>query len=243
MIKASWRGFEIDSSEASYDFEVRKNENLPRLVHGVLTSKYCNRSYFLIDLQETLPNLRRFIRAHPEDSEGKEILLLFADLPEESRDYLYKRMGVKSIKKLLTYIASRAEKMCDSGLFNFVDKEKYEEYLMEVPEEEERERGWWIKIESSFKGLPKLLLEEQKKAGKALIESFKDRYFGFAEQEGFSRREMLEWVEHSQEFLLMIGLNSDASLELQARWFDDGQFAKGYYDYLLDQISLNLGLI
>ena len=57
MLKAHWHGYEIDSSEAAYEFEVRRPEQLGTLVRGFLTSDYFVRSYYLV-FEEPLVRLR-----------------------------------------------------------------------------------------------------------------------------------------------------------------------------------------
>jgi len=38
-----------------------------------------------------------------------------------------------------------------------------------------------------------------------------------------------------------VRLNPDATLSIHGRWMDDGQFAYGYYEYILSQAAKKAG--
>jgi len=57
----------------------------------------------------------------------------------------------------------------------------------------------------------------------------------------FGPRDPWENYNHPQYLSLRVRLNPDATLSIHGRWMDDGQFAYGYYEYVLTQAAKKAG--
>ncbi len=57
----------------------------------------------------------------------------------------------------------------------------------------------------------------------------------------FGPRDPWETYNRSQPLSLRVRLNPDATLSIHGRWRDDGQFACGYYEYVLSQAAQKAG--
>ena len=66
MLQAHWSGYEIDSSEAAYEWKVKEPEKLGTLVRSLLSSGYFVRSYYLLS-ELSLQRLRDYVAANDPD--------------------------------------------------------------------------------------------------------------------------------------------------------------------------------
>ena len=57
----------------------------------------------------------------------------------------------------------------------------------------------------------------------------------------FGPRDQWENYNRPQSLTLRVRLNPDASLSIHGRWMDDGQFAYGYYEYVMSQAAKKAG--
>lgn len=57
----------------------------------------------------------------------------------------------------------------------------------------------------------------------------------------FGPRDPWENYNHPQMLSLRVRMNPDATFIVTGRWMDDGQFAFGYYDYVLGQVAKKVG--
>jgi hypothetical protein len=105
-------------------------------------------------------------------------------------------------------------------------------------------------------GLTKLPLEEQAKAKAAvrrtdvMIQEAEGRRRaggrGMNEMDTlfssmFGPRDPWDTYNRPQSLSLRVRLNPDATLSIHGRWMDDGQFAYGYYEYILSQAAKKAG--
>jgi len=262
-LKARWCGYEIDSSEAAYDIKVRQPEGLGTLVRGLLSSGYFVRSYYLL-FEEPLVRLRDFIveRGGPQDELGaKAMEYLEKQIAKfDSKSYRAKTIGVRAIESILNYVGAHRKELLEAGTFRFElteeQKEMYKDYGYEFQEgavvdetkfysEGEIPRdGIVLYLGCSLVGLGELSPEEQEEAAR----SIKDEVRGMEVFDSDFIREMGGWdyilqsdFDRAQNLTLRIRLNPDASFAITGRWFDDSQFAYGYYDYVLRQAAKKAG--
>ena len=266
MLKAHWHGYEIDSSEAAYEAQVPRPEQLGTLVRGLLTSGYFVRSYYLL-FEEPLVRLRDFILAHG-DMEDK--------LTAKALEYLEKqiakfdptswkasRIGVRAIEAILNYVGTHRQELLDAGTFRFELTEEQKEMMRDYGYDEEfepgsrvRESDYYSEEEIPFDGVVlslgcslvpanKLEPREAKRAYKLVRDHYKqvgllDELAGWGW--GAPRDYVQEDIDKRQHLSLRVRINPDATFIITGRWFDDGQFIFPYYDYLLGLAAKKAGV-
>jgi hypothetical protein len=261
MLKAHWRGYEIDSSEAAYEVKVPQPEELGTLVRGLLTSGYFVRSYYLL-FEEPTVRLRDFIKEHgdPKDKLAAKALehldKQIAKFDPES--YRASRIGVRAIESILNYVGAHGQELLDAQLFHFEPTEEQEEYWEDIgaefePGQQIDETEFYSETEIPFDGVilflgctfekaSKLSAGEQRRARSIARQAGKrmDDFGGpFG---GESWGDMLqEDVERSMNVSLRVRLNPDATFSVTGRWMEDGQFLFDYYTFLLGQAAKEAG--
>jgi len=262
MLKARWSGYEIDSSEAAYEVQVHRPEELGTLVRHFLTSGYFVKSYYSL-FEEPLERLRDFIKEHGDLKDAlaaKALEQLDKQIAKlDPSDWRAPRIGVRTIEPILNYVGAHHQELLESQVFRFEltdeQKEMYEDYDHEF-EVGQRidESSFYSEDEIPFDGTvlyvgcnlvkaSQLTPAEQKKgrriargAGKRMDE------FGGPGMFGESWADMLESdMERSMNVTLRVRLNPDATLSITGRWMEDGQFLHDYYAYLLDQAAEKAG--
>ena len=265
MLKARWSGYEIDSSEAAYEVQVHRPEELGTLVRNFLTSGYFVRSYYSL-FEEPLERLRDFIKEHgdPKDKlAAKALEQLDKQIAKfDPSSWRAPRIGVRTIEPILNYVGAHRQELLEAQVFRFEltdeQKEMYEDsdYEFEMGQEID-ESSFYSEDEIPFDGTllylgcnfvkaSQMTLAEQKKArriargaGKRMEE------FGGPAMFGESWADMLESdLERSSSMnvTLRVRLNPDATLSITGRWMEDGQFLHDYYAYLLDQATEKTGV-
>jgi hypothetical protein len=262
MLKARWRGYEIDSSEAAYEVQVHQPEELGTLVRNFLTSGYFAKSYYSL-FEEPLERLRDFIKEHgdPKDKLAAQTLeQLDKQIAKfDPNNWRAPRTGVRTIEPILNYVGAHRQELLEAQVFRFEltdeQKEMYADYDYEFEVGQEiDESSFYSEDEIPFDGMvlhlgcnlvkaSQLTSAEQKKArriaqgaGKRMNE------FGGPAMFGESWADMLESdLERSMNVTLRVRLNPDATLSITGRWMEDGQFLHDYYAYLLAQAAEKAG--
>ncbi len=269
MIKAHWSGYEIDSSEAAYNVKVPKPEELGALVRVLLGSGYFTRACYLLSA-ESLRRLRKYVRQHePADSPVRQQLDQVMDKFPSDRAVKMGMRAIEPILNYVG--ASRRALLKDKVFRCEPTPEQQEIYGDTDTEFEpgqpvnendfysEQEIPWdgvALCLGCELVGLNKLPPEEQAKAKAAIREtdvmiqeaegSRRSGGRGLNEMDMmfssmFGPRDPWESYNHPQSLSLRVRLNPDASLSIHGRWMDDGQFAYGYYEYVLTQAAKKAG--
>jgi hypothetical protein len=264
MLKAHWRGYEIDSSEAAYEVKVPQPEALGTLVRSLLTSGYFVRSYYLL-FEEPMVRLRDFIKEHgdPQDKPtAKALEHLDKQITKfDPESYRASRIGVRAIESILNYVGAHGQELLDAQLFHFEPTEEQEEVWEDIGEDYEFEPGqpidetaFYSETEIPFDGVvlflgctfekaSKLSSGEQRRArsiargaGKRMDE------FGDAPFWGESWVDLMQKdLERPMNITLRVRLNPDATFSVTGRWMEDGQFLYDYYTFLLGQAAEKAG--
>ncbi|NIO72632.1 MAG: hypothetical protein GTN71_27340 [Anaerolineae bacterium] len=262
MLKARWSGYEIDSSEAAYEVQVPRPEELGTLVRSFLTSGYFVKSYYSL-FEEPLERLRDFIKEHgdPEDQlAAKALEQLDKQIAKfDPSDWRAPRIGVRTIEPILNYVGAHRQELLDAQVFRFEltdeQKEMYEDYDYEFEvgqeiddssfysEDEIPFDGTVLYLGCNFVKASKLTPAEQRKARRIARRAGKRMdEFGGPGMFGESWADMLESdLERSMNVTLRVRLNPDATLSITGRWMEDGQFLHDYYAHLLDQAAEKAG--
>ncbi len=130
MLRARWRGFEIDSSEAAYEVEVPQPERMGTLVRKFLTSGYFARSYQLV-FEEPIFRLRDYIKKYGdlEDRLTAKTLEYLEGQIAKINPKKYSNIGVRAIETILNYVGAHREELLQAGVFRFgLTKEQEELY-------------------------------------------------------------------------------------------------------------------
>ena len=262
MLKARWSGYEIDSSEAAYEVQVPRPEELGTLVRSFLTSGYFAKSYYSLFV-ESLERLRDFITEHgdPKDALATKALeQLDKQIAKfDPSTWRAPRIGVRAIEPILNYVGAHRQELLEAQVFHFEltdeQKEMYQDYDYEFEVGQKiDESNFYSGSEIPFDGTvfylgcnlvkaSQLTPAEQKKArpiarraGKRMDE------FGGPSMFGENWADMLESdLERSMDVTLRVRLNPDATLSVTGRWMEDGQFLHDYYAYLLGQAAEKTG--
>jgi hypothetical protein len=257
MLKAHWRGYEIDSSEAAYEIKVPQPEKLGTLLRAFLGSGYFVRSYTLLS-ETSLVRLRDFVTAQGDatDKATAKVLEAIEKQVGKLNDRRYSTIGLRAVETILNYVGAQRQALLEAQTFRFELTEEQREMLEDYDVDEEFEPGslvdesiYYSEMEipwdgvafalgCSLVGAGKLSEAERKKAHNLvkrryrefdLLEEMEGWGFGFGE----SRDYVLESISHSQGLSLRVRLNPDATFAITGRWMDDGQFIFPYYEYLL----------
>ena len=265
MLKAHWHGYEIDSSEAAYEAEVPKPEQLGTLVRGLLGSGYFVRSYYLV-FEEPLIRLRDFILARGERENkltAKTLEHLEKQIPKfDPSSYKASRIGVRAIESILNYVSAHRQELLESEAFRFELTEGQRE-MREDYDHEEFEPGslieeeyYYSEDEIPFDGVAlylgcslvpasKLEPREARQAYK-LVHDHYDAVGLLDEMAGWSwgppRDYVQEGIDRHHGLTLRVRLNPEATFTITGRWRDDGQFIFPYYDYLLGLAAKEAGV-
>lgn len=261
MLKARWSGYEIDSSEAAYEMQVHRPEELGTLVRSFLTSGYFVTSYYSL-FEEPLERLHDFIQEHgdPKDAlTAKALEQLNKQIAKfDPNSWRAPRIGVRAIEPILNYVGAHRQELFEAQIFRFEltdeQKEMYADYDYEFEagqqidesdfysEDEIPFDGTVLYLGCNFVKASQLSPAEQKKvrriarrAGKRMDEfgepMFEESWADVLESD----------LERSMNVTLRVRLNPDATLSITGRWMEDGQFLHDYYAYLLDQAAGEAG--
>jgi hypothetical protein len=262
MLKARWSGYEIDSSEAAYEIQVPRPEELGTLVRHFLTSGYFVKSYYSL-FEEPLERLRDFIKEHgdPEDKlADKALTQLDKQIAKfDPNDWRAPRTGVRAIEPILNYVGAHRQELLEAQVFRFEltdeQKERYGDYGFEFEAGQEiDDSSFYSEDEIPFDGTvlylgcnlvkaSQLTPTEHKKARQIAQKAGKRMDdFGGPGMFGESWADMLQSdLERSMNVTLRVRLNPDATFSITGRWMEDGQFLHDYYAYLLDQAAEKAG--
>jgi hypothetical protein len=269
MLKAHWSGYEIDSSEAAYNVKVPKPEELGTLVRALLGSGYFVRSYYLLS-EESMSRLQDYVHQHePADSPVRQQIDKVIDRLRDDRPTTIGVRAIEPIlnyvgtnrKALLKANVFRFELTPEQQeIYGETDIEfEPGQKVNETDFYSEQEIPWdgvALCLGCELVGLNKLPPEEQAQARAAVRKTD----VMIQEEEGIRRtggRGMNEmdmafssmfgpsdpWenYNHPQPLSLRVRLNPGATLSIHGRWMDDGQFAYGYYEYVLTQAARKAG--
>jgi hypothetical protein len=261
MLKAHWSGFEIDSSEAAYEVKVPQPEELGTLVRALLGSGYFVRSYYLLS-EESMSRLQGYVHQHePADSPLRQQIDEVIGKFNPDRSITIGVRAIEPIlnyvganrQALLQAKVFRFEPTAEEREMYADTDIEFEpgQRVDEIGFYSENEIPWdgvafWLGCQ--LVGLNKLPPEEQAKARAAVRKTD----VMIQEEEGRPRRggrgmndmDMFfssmfgphdPWDRYNrpQPVSLRVRLNPDATLSIHGRWMDDGQFAYGYYQYVL----------
>jgi hypothetical protein len=261
MLKAHWSGYEIDSSEAAYEVKVPEPEKLGTLVRALLGSGYFVRSYYLLS-EESLSRLQGYVHQHePADSQLRqpidEVIGKFnpdrnITIGVRTIEPILNYVGANRQALLKAKVfrfeptAEEREMYADTDI-EFEPGQMVEETYF-YSENEIPWDGVAFYLGCQLVGLNKLSPEEQAEARAAVRktdvmiqeEEGRPRRGGRGMNEidtlfssVFGPRDLWENYNHPQPVSLRVRLNPDATLSIHGRWMDDGQFAYGYYQYVL----------
>ena len=261
MLKARWSGYEIDSSEAAYEVQVYRPEELGTLVRHLLTSGYFVKSYYSL-FEEPLERLRDFIAEH-SDSKDELAAKAFKQLDKQiakfdPSSWRAPRIGVRTIEPVFNYVGAHRQELLEAQIFRFEltdeQKEMYEDYDYEFEvgqkidessfysEDEVPLDGTVLYLGCTLVKASQLTPAEQKKAQRIARRAGKrmDEFGGL--MFGGSWADTLESdLERSMNVTLRVRLNPDATFSITGRWMEDGQFLHDYYAYLLGQAAEKTG--
>jgi len=258
MLKARWSGYEIDSSEAAYEIEVQRPEELGTLVRSFLTSGYFTRSYYSL-FEEPLEHLRDFIKGQGDLKDAlttKALEQLDKQIAKfDPDDWRAPRIGVQAIESILNYVGAHRQALLDAQVFRFEltdeQKEIYEDYEYEFETGQKVDESvFYSETEIPFDGTvlylgcyfvkaSQLSPAERKEARRIARKAGKRMdQFGELDIFGGNWAEMFEDdLERSMNVTLRVRLNPDATFSITGRWMEDGQFLYDYYAYLLDKAA------
>jgi hypothetical protein len=257
MLRAHWRGYEIDSSEAAYEMKVPQSEKLGTLLRAFLESGYFVRSYVLLS-EPSLVRLRDFVAGQGDaaDKATAKVLQAVEKQVGKLNDRRYSTIGLQAIETILNYVGAQRQALLEAQTFHFELTEEQREILEDYGVDEEfepgslvDESGYYSEEEIPWDGVAfalgcalvgagELPAAERKKAYNlvkrhyretGLLDDLEGWGFGFGEPGDY----VLEDIGHSQSLSLRVRLNPDATLAVTGRWRDDGQFIFPYYEYLL----------
>jgi len=261
MLQAHWSGYEIDSSEAAYEVKVPEPEKLGTLVRALLGSGYFVRSYYLLS-EVSLSRLQGYVHQHePADSPLRQQIDEVVAKFNPDRSITIGVRAIEPIlnyvganrQALLKANVFRFEPTAEEREM-YADTDTEFEPGQRVDETDfysESEIPWdgvAFCLGCQLVGLNRLPPEEQAKARAAVRKTD----VMVQEEEGRPRRggrgmdeidmffssmfgptDAWESYNHPQPVSLRVRLNPDATLSIHGRWMDDGQFAYGYYQYVL----------
>jgi hypothetical protein len=269
MLKAHWSGYEIDSSEAAYNVKVPKPEELGTLVRALLGSGYFVRSYYLLS-EESVSRLRDYVHKHePADSpvrkqldqvvgkfSGRQAAAIGIRAIEPILNYVGANRKALLKDKVFRFglTPDQREIYRDTDM-EFTPGQRVDEDVF-YSESEIPWDGVAFCLGCQLVGLNKLSPEEQEEAREAVRgtdvmiqeEEGRPRRGGRGMNEMdtffsgmFGPRDLWANYNRPQSLSLRVRLNPDASLSIHGRWMDDGQFAYGYYEYVLIQAAKKAG--
>jgi len=259
MLKAHWSGYEIDSSEAAYEVKVPEPEKLGTLVRALLGSGYFVRSYYLLS-EGSLSRLQGYVHQHePADSPVRQPIDEVIGKFNPDRNIT---IGVRAIEPILNYVGANRQALLQAQVFRFKLTPEQQEVYGDTefePGQKVEETSFYSEYEipldgvafclgCQLVGLNKLSPEEQAEARAAVRKTD----VMIQEEEGRPRRggrgmndmdmffssmfgphDPWDHYNRPQPVSLRVRLNPDATLSIHGRWMDDGQFAYGYYQYVL----------
>ncbi len=262
MLRARWSGYEIDSSEAAYEVQIRRPEELGTLVRNFLTSGYFVKSYYSLFV-ESLERLRDSIKEHGDTKDAlaaKALEQLDKQIAKfDPSDWRAPRIGVRAIEPILNYVGAHRQELLEAQVFRFEltdeQKEMYEDYDHEFEVGQKiDDSSFYSEDEIPFDGTvlylgcnlvkaSQLTPAEQKEARRIARRAGKRvDQFGGPGMFGESWADMLQGdLERSMNVTLRVRLNPDATLSITGRWMEDGQFLHDYYAYLLGQAAEKVG--
>ena len=266
MLKAHWRGYEIDSSEAAYEVQVDQPEQLGSLARGVLTSGYFVRSYYLI-FEEPMIRLRDFVAARDE-GEDKATAKVLEYLETQIAKFdptsdRASRIGLRAIESILNYVGANRQELLKAKTFRFElteeQKEMREDYGYDAefkPGSLIEEEAYYSEYEIPLDGIvfvlgctlapaDKLEPREARRAYKLVRDNYKqvgllDEMAGWSW--GPPRDYVQEDINRHHYVSLRVRINPNAIFTIAGRWMDDGQFIFPYYDYLLGLAAKKAGV-
>lgn len=234
MLKARWQGYEIDSSESSYNLYIPQQTPMGTYIRAVLGSGYFVRSFTLWN-EEPVVRLCAFVRAReaPEANIRKELDSLVDKMRKARGDIT---IGVRAIEAILNYVEANRQALLEANVF----------YTSELPEgtdeqqEEEDESGYGtpprrgsvLYLRGALVAYHKLSPEEQEVALDAAQEGWQALLsFGGIDDWGYSAEEDFSY---SQELILDVRLTPQGEITPTVQSFSDGFVASGYYECLLE---------
>lgn len=266
MLRAHWHGYEIDSSEAAYEVQVDRPEQLGTLTRGFLTSGYFVRSYYLI-FEEPMIRLRDFIAARDEGGDkatAKVLKHLETQIAKfDPTSYKASRIGVRAIESILNYVGANRQELLQAETFRFELTKEQKEMREDYGYDEEFEPGslieeehYYSEYEIPFDGVvialgctlipaSKLEPREARRAYKLVHDHYKqvgllDEMAGWGW--GPPRDYVQEDVNRNHHISLRVRIDPNAIFTITGRWMDDGQFIFPYYDYLLGLAAKKAGV-
>ena len=266
MLRARWRGYEIDSSEAAYEAQVPEPEHMGTLLRGWLTSGYFVRSYYLL-FEPPLTRLRDFIGGRGE-GENRLAVKALEHLEKQIAKFdptgeRASRIGVRAIESILNYVGAHRQELLAADSFRFELTEEQKRMLEDYGSDAEFEPGSLVKEEYyyseheiPFDGVvlflgctlvPASKLEpgEARRAYKLVRDHYKqvgllDEMAGWSW--GPPRDYVQDDINRTHTITLRVRLNPGATFTVTGRWMDDGQFIFPYYDYLLGLAAKKAGV-
>lgn len=269
MLKAHWSGYEIDSSEAAYNVKVPKPEELGTLVRALLTSGYFVRSCYLLS-EESVSRLREYVHQHePADFpvrrqldqvvgkfNPRRAITIGVRAIEPILNYVgANRKALLKAKVFRFDLTDEQREIYGDTDFEFKPGQRVDENVF-YSESEIPWDGVALCLGCELVGLNKLPPEEQPQAKAAvrrtdvMIQEAEGRPHrggrGMNEMDMmfssmFGLRDLWENYNRPQSVSLRVRLNPDATIGIHGRWMDDGQFAYGYYEYVLSQAAQKAG--
>jgi len=255
MLRAHWRGYEIDSSEAAYEVAVPKPEELGTLVRALLSSGYFARKRYLV-FEDPILRLRDYIIAH-DQGDDKLTAKALGYLDKLIPCFNSKRLAtinVRTIEAILNYVGAHRRELLEQKVFHFELSEEqlktFEEYDYDFKpggkvdetifysEEEIPLDGVVLYLNCYLEKLSKIPPEDQPKAREIASEILEKTGFPtFEEFLGEERDYLKENYDCLKPLSLRVRINPDATFLITGRWFDDGQFDFPYYRFFLQRAS------
>ena len=262
MLQAHWSGYEIDSSEAAYEWKVKEPEKLGTLMRSLLSSGYFVRSYYLLS-ELSLQRLRDYVAAN--DPDETKLLAALDKQIAKFNDRRFTTVGVRIIEQLLNYAGAHRQELLAAQTFRFELTQQQQEMREDYGDDEDDEEfepggfidegiyyseteipwdGVVLALGCQLEGADKLAPAEQRKAYKAVHASYKQ--VGLLDELGSwfgpARDVVQEDINRRHDLSLRVRLNPDATFTTTGRWMDDGQFILPYYEYLLELAAKKTGI-
>ncbi len=249
-IIARWRGFEIDSSESSYQFLGGKGlKGMASLFLAVANSRFLTRSKSLFIYEPVFDEIESLVEKR-KDEKLLKILQRYekaifevgswnedeGDMDEIQIAFMAGKAGKRDLATLMKFVEKNAREVFKKEILNDV-KKKYSSIQMRPFGDAEDTLLPILTMDCSLIGLDKLEPSMREEARESLGSGLSIYSMMGEEDAG----EMSDWAAESvakkAPFRLDLHVFPDGTWDISGYWFSDGQMDSGYYNFLFDLIG------
>ncbi len=247
---ARWRGFEIDSSESSYQFLGGKGlEKMASLFLAVANSRFLTRSKSLFIYEPVFDEIESLVKKRKNEKLLK-ILQRYekaifevgcwnedeGDMDEIQIAFLAGKAGKRDLAALIKFVEKNAGEVFKKDILNDV-KKRYPSIQMRPFGEVEDTLLPLLSMDCSLIGLDKLEPSMREEARESLGSGLSIYSMMGEEDAG----EMSDWAAESvakkAPFWLDLHVFPDGTWDVTGYWYSDGHIEQGYYNFLFDLIG------